>query len=368
MKICQITTVHKQDDSRIFWKQCVSMAEKGHDVTLLVMNGFDDEKERVTIKGVPGKFSGRIQRIRKAPKLMLEAALEINADIYHLHDPELLMVAIKLKKRSGAIIIFDSHEDVPKQVMDKHWIPRLIRPMVSFLVKKYEKFVTSRIDGVVSVTPIICDRFRKYNAHVVMVANYPKLEEFQSHDKNTIKNENQICYIGGLFPTRGIRELVQSLDYCEAKLVIAGKFSSEAFESEIKSLPNWNKVSYLGHLDRDGVGKLLAESQIGVVTLHPTRSYLEAFPIKLFEYMSAGLPVIASDFPLWRTLVVDNECGVMVDPLDVESIGRQIGELLKNPDLSKKMGQKGRQAVLDKYTWETQAENLEKFYKDLIAK
>lgn len=365
MKICQITTVHKQDDSRIFWKQCVSLAALGHEVHLLVMNGSDEELHGVKVRGVKGQFSGRIERIRKAPKLMLQAALQMKADVYHLHDPELLMIATKLKRISGAIVVFDSHEDVPKQVLDKHWIPKLLRPIISWAVKRYEKYVTSRIDGVVSVTPIICDRFRTYNPNVEMVANYPKLEEFNSNASGVEKKPNQICYIGGLFPTRGIRELVEALNYCDAKLVIAGKFSSEEFEKEIKGLPNWSQVEFLGHLDRKGVSQLLAESNIGVVTLHPTQSYLEAYPIKLFEYMSASLPVVASDFPLWRSLVTGNQCGVMVDPMNVEAIGQAIQDLLNNTDSAREMGKNGKDAVLKKYTWESQAQHLEEFYKKL---
>ncbi len=367
MKICQITSLHKQDDSRIFWKQCVSLAKAGHDVTLLVMDGESGVMHGVNVLGINGGFNRRVQRIRKAPGILLHSALQVNADVYHLHDPELLTIARKLKRKSGRAVVFDSHEDVPKQIMDKHWIPKLFRPIISFLVKKYEKFVTSRIDGVISVTPIICDRFRTYNPHVEMVANYPDLNEFKRVDAVATKKQNQICYIGGLFPTRGIRELVLALEHCDAKLVVAGKFSSDDFEQEISSLPNWNEVDYLGHVDRDQITKLLSESNVGIVTLHPTRSYMEAFPIKLFEYMSAGIPVVASDFPLWRTLVIDNGCGIVVDPMNVEAIATGIQNLLDHPKDAEGMGKLGKQAVEEKYSWESQAENLINFYKRIVG-
>jgi glycosyltransferase involved in cell wall biosynthesis len=366
-KICHITSVHKQNDSRIFHKECKSLAEANFDTTLLVLNGKNEDVDGVKIRSVEWKSTGRLQRIFRSGKAMLPTALALNADIYHLHDPELLFIARKLKQKSGALVVYDSHEDLPKQVLDKYWIPSWIRKFLSFLVYQFEMYVAKKLDGVVSVTETICARFKKVNCHVAFVANYPVLNEMVvlASAENKEKS-NSVCYIGGLTPTRGIKELVQALAFTDARLLLAGSFSSEAFEKEVKELPEWQKVSFYGYVNRNEIVEILETAAVGIVTLHPTKSYMEALPIKLFEYMSAKLPVIGSDFVSWRPLILDNNCGFMVDPLQPKEIAERINYLLAHPMEAQKMGVNGYNAVHEKYSWETQALNLIAFYHSIL--
>lgn len=306
-------------------------------------------------------------RMISTTKAVYHKALELDADIYHIHDPELLPYALKLV-RKGKKVIYDVHEDVPKQIMDKHWIPKLFRGVVSSLFKRYEHYVSARLTGIISVTPIICERFRSVNGHVELVANYPLLEEgLNLNHQEGIKVPRQICYIGGLFPTRGIKELVQALEQVDATLVLAGTFSPESFEAEVKQLPGWKKVNFLGHVGRQEIMNALTSSQLGVVTLHPTRSYVEALPIKLFEYMSAGIPVLASDFPMWRDIIDSAKCGVYADPLNPTDIAKQIDYLLSNPDLSREMGENGLNAFHETYNWSVEETKLIAFYQQMCA-
>lgn len=367
VKVCHITSVHSWNDSRIFHKECCSIAAAGYDTTLLVANGVDGFVNGVKIVSVPIEKNGRIQRILFAGKRMLEKAVEIQADIYHLHDPELLRIAIKLKKQTGAKVIFDAHEDLPKQIMDKGWIPTFLRGTISNLAHRYEMKITSKLDGVISVTETICDRFKVSNKKVALVANFPKLDEITllSSDKEMKKVENSICYVGALFPTRGIKELVIAVGKTNATLLLAGKFSEKEFEEEVKSLEGWKQVNFLGYLDREGIVQVLQKSRIGMVTLHPTRSYKESLPIKLFEYMLAKLPIISSDFEFWKPLVEGNNCGVMVNPLDTDQIAEKITYLLDNPELCEELGNNGYKAVLENYSWESQAKNLLDLYASI---
>lgn len=367
MKVCHITSVHKQDDSRIFHKECRSVAMAGHETVLLVMNGVDAIIENVQIKGVSYTVKGRIRRILFAGKAMINEAVTQKADIYHLHDPELLRIAVKLKKRSGGKVVYDSHEDLPKQIMDKHWIPGFIRGFISKMAHRYEMRIAKKIDGIVSVTDLICSRFKLANNNVALVANYPILEEMEMHRNPSLtKKENAICYIGGLFPTRGIKELVLALEHSRGHLLLAGNFSTPEFEQEVRSLEGWKKVEYFGHVDRAKIVEILQSSHVGLVTLHPTKSYQEALPIKLFEYMSAGIPTIASNFVMWEQLVIENKCGLMVDPLDPIAIGEKIDYLLDHPQEAERMGENGRKAVVRKYSWQVQVENLLTLYNRLV--
>jgi glycosyltransferase involved in cell wall biosynthesis len=367
IKVCHITSVHRWDDSRIFHKECSSIAAAGYDTTLLVANGIDDCINGVKIINVPIENKGRIQRIAFAGKQMLDKAVALNADIYHLHDPELLRIAVKLKKRTGAKVVFDAHEDLPKQILDKSWIPSFLRKAISALAHRFEMKITSQIDGVVSVTETICERFKSANKNVVMVANFPKLDEISllSAKSEVVKIENSICYVGALFPTRGIKELVIAIGKTNATLLLAGKFAEKEFEDEVRGLEGWKQVNFLGYLDREGIVDVLQKAQIGMVTLHPTKSYQESLPIKLFEYMLAKLPVISSDFEFWKPLVDGNHCGLMVDPLDTDAIAEKINYLLNNPNVREEFGNNGYLAVLKNYSWESQAENLIHLYTSI---
>ena len=250
-------------------------------------------------------FQSRLKRILFASKKIFDTAVDIKADIYHLHDPELLRIAVKLKRKTASRVIYDSHEDLPKQVLDKHWIPSLFRNSISKFIYRYEMNKASKIDGVISVTDKICKRFLKVNDNVCLVANFPILSNQNKDYSITKKYDNTICYIGGLFPKRGIKELVQALDYCDAILHLAGSFSSKKFEKEVKSLKGWSKVNFHGYVSKNKIDEILLQSNIGIVILHPTESYKESLPIKMFEYMSAGLPVVASDFPEWKKIFDD---------------------------------------------------------------
>ena len=366
VKIAHLSSAHPPGDIRIFHKECVSLA-KHWKVYLVVTNGENEIAKGVEYVNVPKIGKGRLWRMLRTTKAVYRKAIELDTDVYHIHDPELLPYALKLV-RKGKKVIYDVHEDVPKQIMDKHWIPKLFRGVVSSLFKHYEQYVAARLTGIISVTPTICTRFRSVNEHVELVANYPLLEEGVNLTNDEVsKVPRQICYIGGLFPTRGIKELVQALEHTDATLILAGTFSPESFEDEVKQLPGWQKVNYLGQVGRSDIMKALTSSRIGVVTLHPTRSYVEALPIKLFEYMSAGIPVLASDFPLWREIIDSAKCGVYANPLNPKDIAKQIDYLLENEDVAVQMGKNGLKAFHETYNWSAEETKLIAFYQQMCA-
>lgn len=366
IKVCHLTSAHPENDIRIFHKQCISLSRGGFEVFLVASNATEKEINGVNIKTIKREYRGRLNRFLKTTNNVYRKALEINADIYHLHDPELLRIALKLK-RKGKIVIYDSHEDVPKQIMDKHWIPYLLRHFISFCYSRYESYVCKRINGVISVTEKICQRFKRINKNVELIANYPLLEEADIIDKSTyLKKENQACYIGGLFPTRGISEIVEAVKHTKVNLILAGNFSPVSYRSKLENNEGWENVKYLGLVSRVKIMEILKTSSVGLVTLHPTKSYLDSLPIKMFEYMSAGLPVVASDFPEWKKIITETECGICVDPMNIDQISEAIQYVLQNKDKAKEMGINGKKAFRDKYNWKVEEKKLLKFYNTLI--
>lgn len=366
-KVAHLTSVHSRNDARILLKECYSLSRK-FDTYLIVADGLGNEVRSKTNIIDIGKFSGRFNRILKATQLIFNEALRLNADVYHLHDPELIPIGLKLKKY-GKKVIFDAHEDFPKQILTKHYLPLPVRKIISICAEVGERILCRKFDGIVGATPFITDKFLKINHNVVNINNYPKIEELQSIDKPQ-RILGKVCYIGGISVERGIKEVVQALTKTRnnVSLALAGKFHSAQLEKDIKQDVGWEKTSFIGFVGRKEIQELLSTTQIGLVTLHPTISYLDSLPVKLFEYMCAGVPVIASDFPLWREIVLKHNCGLCVDPQKPEEIAKAIDYLIDNPQIAEEMGRNGFKAVQTEFNWANEEAKLLKFYESMIGK
>lgn len=368
IKVCHLTSVHPRFDTRIFIKECCSLAVNGYDVTLLVADGLgDDERNKVEIRDL-GKPQSRFHRILFWRNKFYKVAMSLNADIYHFHDPELLPLGKKLMCK-GKKVVYDVHEDVPRQILTKPYIPKLLRNIISVTFENYENKISPKFSGIVASTPLIRDRFTKFNNNVTEVQNFPLLSEFD-HGlfKEEINKRDAVCYMGGISKVRGIFTMIDAMNYTNGlELLLAGKFESEELRNRAVSLIGWDKVHELGFLGRNQVAEVLAQSIAGLVVLEPTLNYLDSIPVKMFEYMAAGIPVIASDFPYWRKLIEKEDCALFVDPTDPQAIGKAITELVMDKQKSFEMGENGRNAVAKKFNWDMEEAKLLSIY-DRISK
>lgn len=366
-RIVHLSSAHPRFDTRIFVKQCRSLASHGHEVALVVADGLGDAcRDGVRIVDV-GRPSGRRERMLLATRRVGRAARRLDAEVYHLHDPELIPVGLRLAL-CGRKVVFDAHEDVPNQLLDKPYLaPRAAR-LLSRAYAMLEGSALRRFGGVLAATPTIRDRLAGHNALVVDVNNYPRAEEFMG-PAPTAEARDSFCYVGSISAIRGVRELVQAcaLLRTPARLALAGSFAEAELEAEVRRHPGWRRVDALGHLDRGGIAGVMGRAFAGLVTLLPTASYRDALPVKMFEYMAAGIPVIASDFPLWREIVEGSRCGLCVDPRDPAAIAAAIDHLASHPRQARDMGANGRRAVLARYNWENEEAKLIAFYADLLS-
>ncbi|MCE8018999.1 glycosyltransferase family 4 protein [Halomonas sp. MCCC 1A11036] len=370
MKVAHLTSAHPRYDTRIFHKQCRSLAADGHSVTLVVADGEGDEtRDGVELVDV-GRLPGRVNRIVKTTRRVFDRARELEADLYHLHDPELMPVGRRLK-RLGKCVVYDAHEDLPRQMLAKHYLGKMTRHALSRGVEAYQRRVCRHFDAVVAATPYIRDRFGEFHPRVVDVNNFPMLGELDGAPDARLTagvgESPMVCYVGGIAEVRGIREIVRAMERVEQDcwLQLAGDFKTLALEQEVMTYAGWSRVETHGYLDRDGVRRVMASSIAGLVTLHPIINYLDALPVKMFEYMSAGLPVIASDFPLWREIVEGSDCGICVDPLDPEAIAEAIDFIVTRPERAREMGRNGQRAVAERYNWQQEERKLLDLYRAL---
>lgn len=367
-KICHLTSAHPRNDTRIFIKECRSLASAGYSVSIIVADGVGDEtKNGLSIFDV-GKSSGRIDRMINTTRRVLRKAIEVDADAYHFHDPELIPVGLKLKAL-GKCVIFDAHEDVPKQVLGKPYLGPMRLQFISYVFAAFERYTCKKFDGIVAATPFIRDKFLSINPNTVDINNFPLVNELSSAIPWKNK-ELEICYVGGIAQIRGIRESIQAMGLVQSsvKLNLCGKFSESDVEKSVRSLPGWMRITEYGFVDRVGVRDVLSRSIAGLVTFHPLPNHVDAQPNKMFEYMSARIPVIASDFPLWREIIEGNQCGLCVDPLKPEEIAKAIDYLITHPDEAFSMGENGRRAVLERYNWQVEEKKLLAFYENLLNK
>jgi glycosyltransferase involved in cell wall biosynthesis len=364
IKVCHLTSAHKPDDVRIFHKECSSLASAGFTVFLVAANCEMKVVNGVQIVGVKAPVFGRYTRMLNTSRKVYEKALSLNADIYHFHDPELLPYGLKLKKK-GKIVIYDAHEDVPKQILGKYWINKYLRKSVAAIFKKYEDNIAKRLDYILTATPFIRDRFKKINHLTTDINNYPLLSEL-SEETNWGKKKNEICYIGGISVIRGIGQLIDSMDDTEGfRLNLAGNFSPESLRAEIISKAAWGRVNEYGYVGRAETIKIMEESKVGVVTFLALPNHVDAQPNKMFEYMSAAIPVLGSNFPLWREIIEENNCGLCVDPEDPKAIAKALNTLLSDDGSAEQMGKNGRKAVIEKYNWTEEEKKLVRIYDEL---
>jgi glycosyltransferase involved in cell wall biosynthesis len=221
---------------------------------------------------------------------------------------------------------------------------------------------------VVTATPHIDHRFSQQGIDTVNVNNYPLMNEFTTVE-NRDSRKKHICYIGSISRMRGVLQVVQALPLVpDVRLTLCGDICEPDLDSELQAEPGWSQVDYLGVVDRTTVQRVVGESFAGLVTLFPTPNYLDSLPVKMFEYMAARLPIIASNFPLWQQIVVDAKCGLLVDPRSPQSIADAIQWILKHPIEAEDMGKNGRMLVEETYNWDNERSKLLTFYeKTLIS-
>jgi len=368
-KVVHLTSVHPALDARILYKEGRTLAESGCRVVLIAPHDRDETVAGVRIRAVPPARTRR-ERMTRTVFRVYRAALEEDAALYHLHDPELIPAGLGLKLR-GKKVIYDVHEDLPRQTLIKEWLPAWCRPLTAKAAGWLETVGAAFFDGIIGATPLISRRFPREKT--ITVRNYPLLEELVFPEAPAYQRRAPVMvYVGALSEYRGLRQMIQAValvpDSLKARLVLAGRFSPAELEEEARRLPGWSKTEYLGWQSRTGVARLLSRSRLGLVLLHPRPNYYDSLPVKLFEYLAAGLPVVASDFPGWREIVEKNRCGFLVDPLDPRAVAQAVTRLLENPLEAEAMGRRGREAAVRYYNWEGEGKNLTAFYSSLLRR
>jgi len=366
IKICIITSAHPPFDIRIFYKEAKSLVRAGYDLTLIAQYDREEIVDGIRIINLQ-RPRNRIERMTNTVWSAFRKALEVDADIYHFHDPDLIPLGMLLKML-GHKVIYDVHEDVPRQTLNKHYLPWIIRKPIAWAISVLEWFGAKVFNAVIPATPKIAERFPTHKT--VVVQNFPIVAElitFQTipYDQRALS----FTYVGDISTIRGAVEMIHAFEFLNGisgvRLELAGEFSPSSLEDELRALPMWALVNYHGQVSRARVSQIIGGVRAGLVLFHPLPNHIDAQPNKMFEYMSAGLPIIVSDFPLWRRIVNSVGCGLLVDPLNPRAVAEAMRWILDHPAEAEVMGQRGRKAVEQIYNWGVESVKLIELYKKL---
>jgi len=370
VKICHMTSVHNAKDDRIFEKECTSLAKSSDCIVYLIATNTNNFRvNNVNIMSAGTRSEGRFKRFFCTAKNVYLKAVKLNADIYHIHDPELFRYAKKLKKL-GKIVIIDSHEHYALQILQKNYIPKYLRKFASNAYLKYETSLFKLSDAVIVPIPA----FGKYNYNnrsnkVVYLNNYPSLDSIvNQYDSIKIHRGKSACYTGGLSKSRGIINIVKACSKAGVKLILAGPFDSEEFKSEIEGMEEWSNVDYRGVCTREEVLSIYNESSVGLNVLMNVGQYANVSNLstKVYEYMSFELPVIINSYSYGDMLISKYAFGVSVNPENIDEIVDAISELINNIDIARSMGRRGRALVAEKFNWGIEEKKLYSLYNELL--
>ena len=366
MKVCHMTSAHDSTDTRIFYKECRSLAAAGYEVYLVVA-GESREEAGVHVVGLGTAPKGRPERMTKFARRVYKRALALDCDVYHFHDPELMPYGMKLAKK-GKKVIFDSHENYVAQIACKPYLPRWVAKPASAIYKAYETHCVRRFSAVIGTCTFDGKNIFEGRARrTVFIENYPILSEFGSLEAiaPSERIESDICYTGGLTEENGIGYLSDAAAELGVRLLLAGWFEPEELERE--TLAKSDCIRYLGAVDRQTVLRILAGTKIGArISLDEGQNYsCDTFGNKVHEYMLAGIPALVSDSPFEKRMIDTYQFGLYVDPCDTEAIKAAIRRLLDDPDYARQLGENGRRAALERFNWTTQETALLELYTSL---
>lgn len=368
-KVCIVSSAHPALDSRVFHREARSLVGAGYRVVLIARHPGNATVDGIRIIGLrkPAHRAGRFLSLWR-PALL---AFRQRAAVYHFHDPDLIPAMILLRLLIRCRVIYDVHEDLPRHMLSKDWLPWIARRPLARIAAAAEHVGLRRFDAVIAAGRDILRHFPA-SPKLAVVHNYPSILAANKRRVRTPEREGKtvVVYIGELAPFRCVREMILAAGILqrEAVLILVGAFDDPRFEGEMRRSAGTN-VEFTGLLSQAEIPGILRDSDIGLVCFRRDPNTLDAVERnrKLYEYMAAELPVIVPDFPAWRGFVDELHCGMAADTSDPEAIARAVRFWIRHPEQSVAAGRNGREAVLQSFNWEAEAETLLAVYRRLAG-
>jgi glycosyltransferase involved in cell wall biosynthesis len=370
-------------DPRVL-KEARSLAKMGHEITIVA---WDRQAEYpageqvapgvqvVRVQGVPSGYGIGARQLIRLPRFwraafpLLEAA---RPEIIHCHDFDTLPAGLWWGRRHRLPVVYDAHEYYAD--LAKPRLTGLSGRLLYEFIRISEHFGARMAAAVITVDETLGDIYRRINRRVFIVGHYPPSEQAQHPSEAFSHPELRLLYAGRLSRDRGLMAYVELLSALRqrdlpARLCLAGVFTP-ADEERIfwEAIGDQRAlVDFHGWVDYQQMPELIRSADLGLALLRPEPRYVAALPVKLFEYMAAGLPVIASQFPQISQVVQSSACGMVIDPLQPAQVVEIIEKWWREPSLARQVGENGRQAILDRYNWESLVDQIDGLYRSLAG-
>lgn len=370
-KIMMFSSVHPYQDARIFHKEALTLAQYYHIDFYGVGSESVEIKNNLRISLLPKR--SRLSRYKNILELKKQIK-KSSAKFYHFHDPELLLLVPFIQRnKKGAKIIYDMHENFPAAIQNKSWIPKPFRRVLSLFIGKGERHYLKKLDGLIFAEKSYSKHYVNINVKKVDIYNFPTRVDGNHHVVTQIKGRPlRLIYIGRIAAVRGVFEMLEAVSQLTregiaVELLLIGESEQNVLQEiisfiEVNELQN--HVDYKPYINYENIWEYYFEADAGICLLHPVPNYTDSLATKIFEYMAASLPMIVSDFPIWKQLMDENKCGMAVCPHNIDDIKKSVSILLDD-SLRFEMGRNGRNNYEKKYNWEIEGKKLINFYKTL---
>ena len=371
-----ITTVHAVCDVRIHAKEAQTLADAGYNVTLIAPHSRSETIQGIAVVPLPSSRS-RLERIGTLGWKAFRLAWREKADAYHFHDPELLPWGWLLQTISRKPAIYDVHEYYRESILTKEWLPLCGRRLLGWMVAQGESFFAKRLAGVVTVNDELQRRFSLHNGKCIAVYNYPQAGLVAMQPacyKGRVPYS--VIYLGGASQVRGYHSMIRAMEFVrerepQAKCIIVGAIDRAGMsESLVRSEDRLLRNGGLVHIGVVPYGEVLQYLRTACIAWLPwlrTPNNEKGMPTKLFEYMAAGLPVVASSMGYIAEIIDEAGCGVLVSPGDAEAHSEAILALLQDRTRAESLGAAGQAAMMSRFRWEPQGEKLLAFYEEILS-
>ncbi|AFV88330.1 Glycosyltransferase, group 1 family [Acidipropionibacterium acidipropionici ATCC 4875] len=352
-----LSTVHNRHDNRVFNKEARALVGAGYDFHLVITADADGVDDGIPVVALHRTDGPRLRRIVAGQVEAWSVLRRLGPDLLQIHDPELIPMAVAWGGTHPCKVVYDAHEDLVGQIDTKPYLNRVTRPVARFAARCLVGLADRGADGIVAATETVADGFG--NPCIAVVHNYPWLTNF-TVDPDPVPG--RLVYAGDLTQERKLSFMIDVVRRLRetvptVHLVLAGR-ALKGCGPVVEAAVAEGLVDYRGLVGPTEVPGVLASAQVGLVFLEPLPNYLRSLPTKLFEYMAAGVPFCASDFPAWRQMFSGYGAGEFADSESVSATVETLARMLEDPDGCARMGRAGRRAIDGGLTFEAQAEEL----------
>lgn len=368
--VLHLSSAHPWTDVRIHQRQAASAAAAGLRTGLIAVENADRGAERawgtdpatgVSVRCIPRR--SRLRRMTVSSAQVVRLALRTPSEVVQLHDPEMLW-AVPLLRASGRKVVYDAHEDLPDQVRGKEYLRGVLR-VLAIAVAHVLVRLAGASDAVVAATPAVASRFPR--AKTTVVRNLPRVTDADL--VASLDRPARVVYLGSHSRDRGLEALCDIARRPDRswQLVTAGPVEPSSHRQAFDELVRAELIDHRGVLPPSDARALLLESRVGLLPLRPTPAYRTSIPTKLFEYMAAGLAVVATDVPFWRELLDGIDCVTWVPADDPAAITSAIERYVREPERARGHARAGRTAVIERLRWEVDESVLLGVYRSLFG-